>query len=98
MKIKLKCTYSGNPAKHGEPGDIIDLPKAEAQRLLDLKAAEIATEAEAKAAELKQDGPTIEEFVKAGFAPENYPPAGYASRSTPQEIEAAIAAAKSGKA
>lgn len=92
MKIKLKCTYSGDPKRPGEPGDVIDLPKAEAQRLLDLNAAEIATEAEAE--ELKQDGPTIEEFVKAGYNPENYPPAGYASRSKPEEIEAAIAAAK----
>jgi hypothetical protein len=40
MKIKLKCTYSGNPKKPGEPGDVIDLPKDEAQRLVDLRAAE----------------------------------------------------------
>lgn len=42
MKIKLKCIYSGNPKKPGEPGDVIDLPKDEAQRLVDLGAAEFA--------------------------------------------------------
>ena len=29
---------------------------------------------------LRTDGPTIEEFVFAGYKPENYPPAGYAER------------------
>ena len=48
MKIRLKCTYSGDPKRPGEPGDVIDLPKAEAQRLLDLNAAETVTEAEVK--------------------------------------------------
>lgn len=42
MKIKLKCTYSGDPKNHGEPGDVIDLPKDEAKRLIDLGAAEAA--------------------------------------------------------
>lgn len=41
---------------------------------------------------LKQDGPTVAQFVTAGYDPSNYPPAGYASRSTPDEIAAAIAA------
>lgn len=37
-------------------------------------------------------GPTVEEFVKAGYNPNNYPPQGYNSKSTPEEIAAAIAA------
>lgn len=43
--------------------------------------------------ELKHDGPTIQEFVKAGFKAKDYPPAGYASRSTEAEIKAALDAA-----
>lgn len=37
-------------------------------------------------------GPTVEEFVAAGYRAENYPPQGYEARSTPEEIAAAIAA------
>lgn len=37
--------------------------------------------------ELRQDGPTIAEYVAAGFDPSNYPPKGYASKSTEEEIE-----------
>ena len=39
---------------------------------------------------LREDGPTVEEYVQAGYDPKNYPPQGYASRSTPEEIAAAI--------
>lgn len=28
----------------------------------------------------RTDGPTLEEFVAAGYKPENYPPSGYAER------------------
>ena len=38
------------------------------------------------------DGPTIAEFVAAGYPASAYPPRGYASRSTAEEIAAAIAA------
>ncbi|MBX5238629.1 hypothetical protein [Rhizobium sp. NLR22b] len=41
---------------------------------------------------LRQDGPTVEEYVAAGYSASVYPPKGYASRSTPEEIAAAIAA------
>lgn len=39
---------------------------------------------------LKLDGPTIAEFVAAGYPAVNYPPEGYASRSSHEEIDAAI--------
>jgi len=39
---------------------------------------------------LKLDGPTIAEFVAAGYPAVNYPPEGYASRSSQEEIDAAI--------
>lgn len=42
--------------------------------------------------ELKQDGPTVEAWVEAGYRASNYPPRGYESKSSAAEIEAAIAA------
>lgn len=42
--------------------------------------------------ELRTNGPTVEEFVAAGYPALNYPPHGYLSRSTDDEIAAAIAA------
>lgn len=41
--------------------------------------------------ELRKDGPTVAEFVEAGYRASNYPPFGYASRSTDDEIANAIA-------
>lgn len=41
---------------------------------------------------LRTDGPTVAEYVAAGYDPKNYPPAGYESRSTVDEINAAITA------
>ena len=43
---------------------------------------------------LKLDGPTIAEFLAAGYLAANYPPEGYASRSSQEEIDAAIDAQK----
>lgn len=39
---------------------------------------------------LKEDGPTIQEYVAAGYKAKNYPPKGWASKSTPEEIAKAI--------
>lgn len=39
----------------------------------------------------RTDGPTVAEYVAAGYRAENYPPEGYASRSTPEDIMAAVA-------
>lgn len=33
--------------------------------------------------ELRKDGPTLEEYVKAGYSAENYPPTGYAEVPSP---------------
>lgn len=41
--------------------------------------------------ELKTDGPTVEEYVKAGYKASDYPPKGYASKSSKKEVDAAIA-------
>lgn len=43
---------------------------------------------------LKLNGPTIAEFVESGYLAVNYPPEGYASRSSEEEIDAAIEAQK----
>jgi hypothetical protein len=43
---------------------------------------------------LKLDGPTIAEFVEAGYLVSNYPPQGYASRSSQEEIDLATKAQK----
>lgn len=41
---------------------------------------------------LREDGPTIGEWVAAGYLAENYPPDGYAARSSDEEIAEAVAA------
>jgi hypothetical protein len=42
MKVKLSCTYyNEKKEKVGEPGDVLDLPKAEAERLLNGGSAEL---------------------------------------------------------
>ncbi len=58
----------------------------------DEEAAILATEVK-----LNEEGPTVEEWVKAGYKAIDYPPAGYASRSTKEEIDAAIKAASGWK-
>lgn len=41
---------------------------------------------------LRDDGPTIAEFIAAGYKAGNYPPEGYASRSSAEEIAEALKA------
>lgn len=41
-------------------------------------------------AALKDDGPTVWEYVTAGYKASNYPPKGYASQSTEEEIKKAV--------
>jgi hypothetical protein len=43
---------------------------------------------------LKDNGPTLEEFMSHGYKAKDYPPAGYASKSSKEEIDAAIAKEK----
>lgn len=70
------------------------------QKLADAHAALVQAEADHEAAlaaaEPKPDGkgPTVEEWVAAGYQAINYPPSGYESRSTQEEIDAAIAKQK----
>ncbi|AVI87788.1 hypothetical protein XJ28_18805 [Pseudomonas syringae pv. tomato] len=39
---------------------------------------------------LRLDGPTVSEYIAAGYKASNYPPQGYASRSTAEEIAEAL--------
>lgn len=39
------------------------------------------------APELRQDGPTIEQYVNAGYKASTYPPNGYAAKSSPEEVQ-----------
>lgn len=39
---------------------------------------------------LRHDGPTVEEFMAAGHKAADYPPNGFASKSSPEDIKAAI--------
>ncbi|MDZ3990371.1 HeH/LEM domain-containing protein [Pseudomonas sp. Teo4] len=38
----------------------------------------------------REDGPTVAEWVEAGYLAANYPPEGFSSRSSQEEIDAAI--------
>src|SRR6267142_1991969 len=40
--------------------------------------------------ELKEDGPTIAEFMSAGYKASQYPPKGYAAKSSDEEVNAEI--------
>lgn len=42
--------------------------------------------------ELREDGPTIAEYVSAGYLASSYPPRGYASKSTDDEVREAVLA------
>lgn len=39
---------------------------------------------------LREDGPTVAEWVEAGYLAASYPPEGYVSRSSQEEIDAAV--------
>jgi hypothetical protein len=85
-----------------KPGDLAPRPgdetfdDAELARLVEVGGARESTEADVAAFVALQAkfGPTVAEYVAAGYSAENYPPAGYESRSTPEEIAVAIDAQK----
>ncbi|MGN8004167.1 hypothetical protein ACTJKQ_13345 [Acidovorax sp. 22279] len=74
-------------------GDLVRLDSHRAQQFIDAGSAQRVQEGvAAPGTALRDDGPTVQEFVAAGYLAVNYPPAGYASKSTPEEIAAAVAA------
>jgi hypothetical protein len=77
-------------------GDVARLDSHRAQQFIDAGTAERVPEgAPAPQKALRDGGPTVQEFVDAGYLAVNYPPTGYASKSTPEEIAAAVVAASS---
>src|SRR5689334_7077706 len=95
MKIYMTSFHTQPELK---PGDIHDFDDDEAKRLISVGGARTPTDDELKAAAppvdaegLRTDGPTIAEWVAAGYRASAYPPSGYASKSTAEEIQAAIA-------
>jgi hypothetical protein len=96
LTVLAECVDARN-GKRFQRDDLFDpAPTVEqAKRLVaagclleDAITAAAAAEAEA------EDGPTVAEYVSAGYLASNYPPRGYASRSTAEEIAAAVAAEK----
>lgn len=73
----------------GEPeGAIRELSQADFERLKAKGAVRSAADGDG----LRQDGPTIADYVAAGYKASSYPPHGYVSRSTSEEIAVAVAA------
>ncbi|MER9814290.1 hypothetical protein [Mesorhizobium sp. M0129] len=94
--ISVRVAQEGNV--HGREivkGTQDEIP---AELFKDLEAAGYVCEPGAKKKPaLRDDGPTIAEYLGAGYSASDYPPKGYASRSTAEEIETAVADAAAKK-
>lgn len=82
IKAKLLKPLDGDAE-----GTIREFDKADFETLLAMGAVREAAEGDG----LRSDGPTVADYVAAGYKASAYPPHGYASRSTPEEIAAAVA-------
>ncbi len=74
----------------GSTNRIIVNSKEEYEALIKPKQSIPAAADWAAAPKLKQDGPTLAEYIAAGYKASDYPPIGYASKSTEEEIKTAI--------
>lgn len=96
--MKLKITKPGYHDQKGKPvevGTIITVQGDKVPASLLNKCEVLDGDTDGKAwATGQNQGPTVEEYVAAGYRAENYPPQGYEARSTKDEINAAIAAQK----
>ncbi|MHA0333668.1 hypothetical protein [Sphingomonas aquatilis] len=94
MRIKVIRAYSGDegvgPDKDVHEGTEHTVTRARGSQLKANGLVEILADDDEDSGELKTDGPTVGEYVAAGYPAKNYPPHGYASRSTPDEIAEAI--------
>lgn len=96
--MKLKITKPGYHDKNGKPvevGTIVPVSGDQIPASLLNKCEVVGEDTKDKDWATGQNpGPTVEEYVAAGYRAENYPPQGFESRSTPDEIAAAIEAQK----
>jgi hypothetical protein len=75
-------------------GTVARMDSGRGQQLIDARSAVRVQEgATSQSLAPREDGPTVQEFVAAGYPASDYPPEGYASKSTADEIAAAMAAA-----
>lgn len=86
LKLTAAVVVDGKILRAGTKVEMIEF---EAKQLLSLGKATLDTTQTPTA--LRTDGPTVAEYVAAGYLAENYPPQGYASRSTAEEIKDATA-------
>lgn len=78
----------GTAAKTLKAGEALPkMPVEELMRLQDLGAISGSDG-------LRDGGPTVQEFVRAGYDPSNYPPEGFRSVSSDGDVDAAVAAFK----
>jgi len=86
---------NGTTAEHASPGTEVDIPDALVPGLTSegfVRETKAMAGAPENKGALRDDGPTVAQYVETGYLAANYPPQGYTSRSTAEEIAAAIAA------
>ena len=79
-------------AKRVEDAEAEDAARDSASKQIVPLEPETKTELDANG--LRMDGPTVAQYVAQNYKASTYPPSGYASKSTPEEIAAAVAAEK----
>ena len=93
--MRLRITKPGYHDQEGNPvevGTIITVDGDAIPASLLNKCVPVASDdADADLITGQNTGPTVQEYVAAGYRAENYPPEGYEAVSTPEEIDAAIA-------
>lgn len=88
----MRLVQFRRPYRLWNRGEVAGFDPVEADALIKAGIAGDPLPTEAAVPQLREDGPTIEEWIAAGYPPGVYPPQGYAARSTPEEIRAALAA------
>ncbi|WP_143523902.1 hypothetical protein [Rhizobium rhizosphaerae] len=71
-------------------GDEVEIDNADDRKSLIARQIVAIVQGGTEGEALRTDGPTVAEYVAAGYRAANYPPSGYASRSTAEEIAKAI--------
>lgn len=79
--VKMRClrAHTGTVWGTVSDGDVFEVVEGYVKQLIDNGLAERVAPSEPQ---MRANGPTIEEWVAAGYTPENYPPMGYIERSS----------------